>query len=264
MSHTANIEHPPETWQEFRARTKGHWARYALFADWVFAKAAWCLSHCSLMKVLAYAESISVVVALIFWVAEAHERTQQKHYQAWQVINTAQGKGGSGGRLDALEQLNEDHVPLVGVDAAEAFLQDVHLDKAELRRATFRSADLRRAHFHHASLQDVNFKSANLRDADLRDANLSEATLTDSDLTGANLSSAGVHGVILEKADLRGADLANLRDWRSIEAWRLANIHGVQNAPDGLVRWATEHGAVQIANTEQWNSAIEASSPKEK
>jgi hypothetical protein len=28
--------------------------------------------------------------------SEAGDRKKQKHYQAWQVINTAQGKGGSG------------------------------------------------------------------------------------------------------------------------------------------------------------------------
>jgi hypothetical protein len=255
---------PPESWQAFRSRTKGHWARHALIADWVCAKAAWYLSRWSLFKVLAYAESLSVLIALIFWVGEAHERTQQKHYQAWQVINTAQGKGGSGGRLDALEQLNDDHVPLVGVDAAEAFLQDVQLDKAELRRATFQAADLRRAHFHRASLADTNLTSANLRDADLRNADLTEATLTDADLTGANLSGANVQGVVFDKADLRGADLTDLRNWRSIESWRLTNIDGVKNSPDGLEEWATHHGAVRLANTEQWNTAIKASSPNEK
>src|SRR5580704_16094683 len=154
MNHEIPPEHPPLPWTEFRAASKRHWALPLLYIDWLCAHLAWQLGRWSLLRVLAYAETFSVLVALIVWVAEAHERTQQKHYQAWQVINTAQGKGGSGGRLDALEQLNEDRVPLVGVDAAEAFLQDVHLDKAELRRATFQAADLRRAHFHHASLAD--------------------------------------------------------------------------------------------------------------
>lgn len=203
-------------------------------------------------------------VALMFWIAEAPERTQQKHYQAWQVINTAQGKGGSGGRIDALEQLNEDRVPLVGVDVSEAFLQDVHLDKAELRRAMFRSADLRRACFFRASMEDANLTYANLRGADLRSANLTEATLVDADLSGANLCDANVHGVLLERADLRGADLSNLRDWQSIASWKLANVDGVRNPPEGSVKWAAEHGAVQFADTGQWNAAIDASSPKDK
>ncbi len=265
MAHPENTERPPETWQEFRLRTKGHWARHALCAKWVCAKLAWGLDHWSLLKILSYAETFSVLTALVFWVAEAHERTQQKHYQAWQVINTAQGKGGSGGRLDALEQLSEDHVLLVGVDASEAFLQDINLDNAELRRATFRAADLRRAHFRHALLEDTNFTSANLRSADLRNADLAEATMIDADLTGANLGGANVRGAVFDKADLRGASMANLEDWRSIESlatW--PRLTGVQDPPDGLEKWAVERGAVQIANDEQWNTAIEAASPKDK
>ena len=121
----------------YRARSSQAWARPLLFVDWVCEKLAWHLSRWSLLKVLAYAETFSVLVALIVWVAEAGDRTQQRHYQAWQVINTAQGKGGSGGRIDALRELNDDNVPLTGVDVAEAFLQGVHLDGAELRRANF-------------------------------------------------------------------------------------------------------------------------------
>jgi uncharacterized protein YjbI with pentapeptide repeats len=222
------------------------------------------MTHWSVLTVLSYAETFSILIALIFWVAESRERTQQKHYLAWQVINTAQGKGGSGWRLDALEQLNEDHVPLVGVDASEAFLQDVRLDNAELRRATFRAADLRGAQFQHASLEDTNFTSANLRDADLRSADLTGATLSDADLTGANLSRANVNCVVFDKADLRGADLANLEDWRSCKYWRLANIYGAKHAPAGLEKWAADHGAVQIADTDKWNASIEASSPTQK
>ena len=264
MSHPEQIVHPPESWQQFRARTKGRLARPLLCVQWACDKLAWRMTHWSVLKVLSYAETFSVLVALVFWVAESHERTQQKHYQAWQVINTAQGKGGSGGRLDALEQLNEDHVPLVGVDASEAFLQDLHLDKAELRRSTFRAADLRGARFQHALLQDSNFASANLRNADLQNADLSGATLSDADLSGANLGRANVNGASFDKTDLRGADLTSLQDWRSVDSWRLANIFGAKNPPDGLEKWAAEHGAVQIANTEQWNAAIEAAAPKEK
>ncbi len=39
-------------------------------------------------------------MAVIFYFSESGDRLKQKHYQAWQVINTAQGKGGSGGRIE--------------------------------------------------------------------------------------------------------------------------------------------------------------------
>ncbi|HWE04911.1 MAG TPA: pentapeptide repeat-containing protein [Tepidisphaeraceae bacterium] len=224
------------------------------------AQLAWRLSRWSLFKVLAYAETFSVLVALIFWVAEASERKQQKHYQAWQVINTAQGKGGNGGRLDALEQLNDDHVPLVGVDVNQAYLQGIHLEQAELRRATFAACDLRNAHFRRARLADTTFTSANLRGAELRGADLSEAALIDADLTDADFRGAKLSDVNFSRADLRGADLAGVRDWKNI-AVRLANVYGIKNPPDGFVKWAKEHGAVELMATDQWNARLQADAP---
>jgi len=256
--HVDEPKRSPEPWAVYSARSSRGWARPLLFIDWVCEKLAWYLSRWSLLKVLAYAETFSVLVALIVWVAEARDRTQQRHYQAWQVINTAQGKGGSGGRIDALRELNDDNVPLTGVDVAEAFLQDVHLDGAELRRANFRAADLRGAHFRRAAMQDVSLESANLRTADLRDADLTGATLIDADLTDANLRRANLRGVNLDKADLRGADLSAVKEWNAIVSIRLADIHGVQNVPAGFADWAMLHGAVDEPSTDRWNAAISA------
>jgi hypothetical protein len=66
-------------------------------------------------EVLEYLGVFSVLIAIVFYFSEAGDRRKQKHYQAWQVINTAQGKGGSGGRIEALQELNIDRIPLVGV-----------------------------------------------------------------------------------------------------------------------------------------------------
>lgn len=83
---------------------------------------------------LEYLSTLSVLVAVILYFAGTGDRIRQKHYQAWQVIDTAQGKGGSEGRIDALQELDSDGVPLVGVDAKDAFLQGVQLDRANLLR----------------------------------------------------------------------------------------------------------------------------------
>ncbi|HEY8746590.1 MAG TPA: pentapeptide repeat-containing protein, partial [Tepidisphaeraceae bacterium] len=160
------------------------------------------LSHWSFLEVLEYVGSFSILIAVILYFTESGERRQQKHYQAWQVINTAQGKGGSGGRVDALQQLNKDHVPLVGVDVSMAFLQNVALEGAELRRAMFRDADIRNARLRNAVLADADLTSANLRESDLRGADLSGATLTDSDLALADFRGANFANVSLDKADL--------------------------------------------------------------
>lgn len=261
MPYVVKHRKAPPPWDEVRRQSRRRWMLPLLWADWVFERIAFHLSHWSFLEVLEYASSFSVVFAVVLYFAESGERRQQKHYQAWQVINTAQGKGGSGGRLDALRQLNEDHVPLVGVDVAGAFLQNVQLDKAGLRRARFNAADLRNARFRHAELQDDDFTSANLREADLRDADLAGANMNDTDLTGADLSAAHVGGAMFDKADLRGINLAGLVDWKQIQSMRLANIEGVRNAPDGFIKWAFERGAVQFAATEQWNEAIHRDEP---
>src|SRR5579871_6672572 len=56
-----------------------------------------------LLDVLEHLGTFSVLIAVIFYFADSGNRRKQKHYQAWQVINTAQGKGGSGGRIEALQ-----------------------------------------------------------------------------------------------------------------------------------------------------------------
>ena len=53
-------------------------------------------------------------------------------------------------------------------------------------------------------------------------------------------------------ADLRNVDLAGLRDWQSIKAIGMANIHSVLNAPAGFVDWAKRMHAVDVENDDQW------------
>ncbi len=104
---------------------------------------------------------------VVFYFTESGDRMKQKHYQAWQVINTAQGKGGSGGRIEALQELNSDREPLVGVDASGSFLQGVRLPRANLLRSNLSGADLRDSSLEgsnlaYSALQSANFRNANL------------------------------------------------------------------------------------------------------
>src|SRR5208282_5714388 len=111
----------PQPWSEYSR----HGPRLALpfhALEWFLQWCAYALSRWALLEVLEYLSVLSVLVGVIFYFSESGDRQKQKHYQAWQVINTAQGKGGSGGRIEALQELNLDRVPLVGVNAAGAFL----------------------------------------------------------------------------------------------------------------------------------------------
>jgi len=152
------------------------------------------------------------------------------NYQAWAVVNSAQGKGGSGGRIDALQDLNQRQVSLAGVRLDGAWLEGIALPGARLSHAGFREANLKGA----------NLAGANLEGADLTGVNLTGANLSEALLKGVNLT-----GALLGAADLRGADLAGASGWDALGNATYLHIEGIRRAPDGFRKWALEHGAVE-------------------
>lgn len=221
--------------------------------NWFWEWLAHLLGNWVFLDVLEYLGKFTVLVAVIFYFAESGDRKKQKHYQAWQVINTAQGKGGSGGRVEALHELNADKVPLVGVDVSGAFLQGVRLPHANLLRANFERADVRGSGLPFADLEYAQLSSANFRGSDLSNCKLMFADLEDADLWQANLTGADLSGATLDKADLRHSNLSGVK-WRELAGIKLANILDVRNAPEGFIAWATQHGAVSIESEEQWDA----------
>jgi hypothetical protein len=236
----------PESWQAF-SKGAPRWALPFLALEWGSEWAAFVLSNWRFLEVLEYLGSFSVLIAVIFYFSESGNRIKQRHYQAWQVINTAQGKGGSGGRIEALQELNADKVPLIGVDVSQAFLQGLKLEHARLVRSDFSSADLRDADLQDANFDDANLQSANFHNANLRSASFEGADMADVVLLGSNLAGVSFSDADLGGADLRNADLRNLR-WQNIRNIKAANIANVKNPPQGFVAWALSHGAVQIEN----------------
>ena len=151
------------------------------------------------------------------------------NYQAWQVVNSAQGKGGSGGRIDALQDLNRNGISLAGVRLDGAWLEGIQLPGA---------------HLPHAGLREANLSGADLQGANLMAADLTDANLVGANLRGAFLKGATVKGTQFGTADLAGADLQDLREWQGIRGASHADIEGVRNPPAGFKLWALEHGAV--------------------
>jgi hypothetical protein len=234
----------PDPWPVRTERIKRAWTTPFWGFEWILEWVAFALSRWTFLDVLEYLEGFSVLIAVIFYFSESGDRLKQKHYQAWQVINTAQGKGGSGGRIDALQELNHDGVPLVGVDVSGAFLQSIHLERARLLRSNFSAADLRDGNFNFADFSDTNMRTANLRESHLQGASLQRTDMDDVDLTDADLTEADLSGASLSNADLSNTNLSNLH-WRDLRSVKGTNIYGVKNAPDGFVSWAKQHGAVQ-------------------
>src|SRR6201995_2193878 len=226
----------PHPWPYYRGE-----ARHPVFIpvhglEWACRWLVYYLSGWAFLEVLEYIGTLSIFFAVISYFAESGDRIKQKHYQAWQVINTAQGKGGAGGRIDALQELDEDGVPLVGVDVSDAFLQGIDLSGADLGRSNFSSADVRGGNFKGARMEFANLASANIRNGSLQNTDLRNATLQDADLNGADLQGANLGGVDLSKADLRNADLRNVR-WSAIANIKLANIFDVRNATPDFKTW---------------------------
>jgi hypothetical protein len=237
----------PAAWKTIRSDFKHPWLLPLRRIEWILEWTAYALSRWSFLEVLEYLGSLSVLIGVIFYFSESGDRVMQRHYQAWQVINTAQGKGGSGGRIEALQELNADKVPLVGVDASAAFLQGIHLEHADLLRADLSAADLRGSALNFAHLDYANLHSANFRGSNLERAVLSNANMSDADLVGTNLDGTKLDGVDLSSADLRNADLQSIA-WQQIAAIKSANIAGVKNAPAGFREWALKNGAIENAN----------------
>jgi len=234
----------PVRWREWRANVRHAWLLPFAMIEYALEWAVYALSNWRFVELLEYLGSFGVLIAVIFYFAESGDRLKQKHYQAWQVINSAEGKGGNGGRIEALEELNADGISLVGVNLSSAFLMGVRLPKAKLARADFNGADARQAILIGANIDDANLRTANFRQAQLQGASLARSFLNDADLTGADLRNADLTAATLDNADLHGADLQGLK-WSSLQSVKGANIFGVTNAPAGFEAWMAANGAIK-------------------
>ncbi len=244
MAYVFKERNPPTPWADYKARVP-HPSLLPFYAlSWAADWAVCLLGRWPFVELLEYLGSFSILFAVVFYFADAPNRLKQKHYQAWQVINTAQGKGGNGGRIDALQELNDDGVALIAVDVADAYLGGVRLENADGRRANFASTDLRDAHFAGAHLDDASLHFANLRNAELNNSSLTGASFEDADLTGASLAGADVAQASFDRADLTGANLGQLQHWQTIKTIRGANLYQVKNPPVGFLTWALQQGAI--------------------
>jgi hypothetical protein len=253
----------PRPWHEERQAAASLWTAPFRRINWWLAWVSWALSHWALLDVLEHLGTFSVLAAVVFYFADSGNRVKQKHYQAWQVINTAQGKGGSGGRIDALQELNADGVSLTGVDAGGAFLRGIQLERAHLERCDLHAADLRSGDLSFARLTDSNLQSANFREANLTGADLSSTELQDSDLNQANLEHTNLVNADLSRADLREADAKDFA-WKQIQSMQLANIYGMKNVSDEFVVFAKKHGAVSLQLDEDWNVLLRKAASERK
>jgi hypothetical protein len=211
------------------------------WGEYWFRKLAGC-------PVLEYLGRLTILVAIIFYLWETPNRRKQAHYAAWQVINAAYGQHSNGGRIEALQDLNRDHVSLVGLAADHAYLASINLPKASLGDASLQGANLFGANLQgadlgNADLQEADLGRANLQGANLGNANLQEAFLFGANLQGANLGNANLQGTDLGNANLQGTNLGN------------ANLQGT-NLGGADLRGAQLLTLDQIKAAQNWARAI--------
>ena len=173
-------------------------------------------------------EVTAIVAALIVYLKEVPERKAQRHYEAWQVIDSAATAkvATSYARKQALEDLNRDGVSLRKINIAGADLEGINLQQADLcdanlnganlggatllianlRGATLIGANLNNSILEHAKLSFVNLGSTSCRDAKLSYACLRRAYLRGVDLTNAKLTHARLNEAFLGETNLTNAD----------------------------------------------------------
>lgn len=220
-----------------QGKVRRWWRTAAATTDWFFQSLVFRMRRWAFREFLELIAAFSLLVAVGSWCFGAEDRRKQRHQEAWQIINGAQDRGGSGGRVDALQDLARDGVSLHGVDLSGAWLRSVSLPGARLSYATldssmleyanlnranlcgvsaigadFGASDLRKAKLWLSNLYDTDFSYANLKGAALGGSNLRnsiawEANLEDAYLAGADLSGAKIYETNLAHANLEGADL---------------------------------------------------------
>lgn len=211
---------------------------------------------------------VAAALGLFIYAWEAPIRQKQAHYHAWQIINSARGQQGSGGRIEALQDLNKDGVSLNGLTAKGANLSGIQLEKADLKFANIQNATLT------CVMQNVTVNKkicSNLQGANLLGANLQGANLLKVNLQGANLEAANLETINLLKANLKAANLlgvnlrgakllfANLEEANLLEAnlqaaqlqgtnFKKANLFGANLQAANLLEANLQTANLQAAN----------------
>jgi hypothetical protein len=172
------IEEQQISWRERKQTIKHKWLRPLIFVEWLCERLSYLLGRWAFLEILGHVGRFSILASVVVGVGvywwEADERRMQaenqrkaKHYQAWQVINAAQGKRSSEGRIDALQDLNMDKVSLRGVDVSNAYLSEIDLKDADLEDANLSGAILVAANLSRANIRGANLSGANLYEANL-------------------------------------------------------------------------------------------------
>jgi len=153
---------PPVPYHEF-CKHKKYWLQHLYLApEWFLGCIAAWLSRRYFVNALEYIGKLGLLGALFLWfIPGCHNRKEAelnalktKNYVAWQTINSAMGKPGNAGRLDALQDLNDDGIHLDGISLAGGvvLVGPMNLTNASLTHADFSDGTYIKVNFSQADL----------------------------------------------------------------------------------------------------------------
>jgi uncharacterized protein YjbI with pentapeptide repeats len=164
-------------------------------------------------KVFETLGKFAIVVTVVLWIKERPQRDQAAIYQAWQVINLAAGQHGSGGRVEALQDLNRKRVDLMSLSAPNSNLTKMRLPHAYLSFADLRRSLLGGADLHESELYATDFRGAYVGGVDFRDGLLEKANfsgntthISDTKFDGADLKSADFSFALVQNSTFATTD----------------------------------------------------------
>lgn len=209
--------------------TPGDWSKWVWHLP---PKKKLALSRKGVVKLVQSGVILTIAIGIGRYVWEAPKREKLAHYQAWQMINSARGQTGSGGRIDALQDLNKDGVDLGGLDVSGANLYLIELQHARLSNANFNNANLTGAMLYNTLLYKANLSYANLRGTNLSVADLSDTNLNNAILVNANFSNADLSGAKLNSANLNCDDgyCTNFKGAKGIQPDQIKEAKNWQDA----------------------------------
>ena len=192
----------PKSWKELSATFKREhladdWQPPFIVFQWVCEWASYWLGRLALLEVLEYVGKLGILIAAVTYIypgcterkQAAEDSKKSRHYIAWQTLNSAVGKPGNAGRVDALEDLNADGVSLANLNLTAAKLSNVSLLHSDLSKAIFTSTELTHVNFSDAKLDGAVFEEMTCRACSFSNAALNQAYFFHTRFVGCDFSS---------------------------------------------------------------------------
>jgi len=182
------------------------------------------LSQWDLLPVIDQLSKLSLIVVVILFLIGLLQQAEQKeiekkkaNYEAWKIITDNRGRIESGGRIDALQDLNKSKVSLLGINVENANLSGMKLEHGNLIAARLDGAVLSSSNFSNSDLTNASLRGANLTNINLRQTNLSGADMSGSILQNSDLYRANLNSSLLRGSNLIGVDLSKVADLNNAE-----------------------------------------------